>query len=225
MQSRKARLVLLALLAATCPLASASIIFDVSLDTSPLIGDPAAPFALEFQFNDGSGLGDGNNMLVLDNFSFGAGGAAVDAPSSGGGVSGSVGTSVSFLDNEFFNQFIQPFTPGDLLSFRVSLSTNVDAGGTPDEFSFAILDRSFTEIPTLGGFDSLLVLDVDSGNPVPQVFASDTSRFTAGGGPIALSAPVIRADNAVPEPSNIGACLAGLGLLMLAKRKRARESD
>jgi len=221
MQSRKSRLVLLALMAGMCPLASASIIFNVSLDTSPLIGDPAAPFALEFQFNDGSGLGDGNNTLVLDNFSFGAGGAAVDPPSNVGGVSGSVGTSVSFVDNEFFNQFIQPFTPGDLLTFRVSLSTNVDAGGTPDEFSFAILDSSFTEIPTLGGFDSLLVLDVDSANPTPQVFASDTSRFTAGGGPIALSAPVIGADNAVPEPSDIGFCLIVMALVMVTRRKRA----
>ena len=131
MQSRKSRLALLALMAGMCPLASASIIFDVSLDTSPLIGDPAAPFALEFQFNDGSGLGDGNNTVVLDNFSFGAGGAATGAPSTAGGASGSVGTSVSFVDNEFFNQFVQPFTPGSLLSFRVSLSTNLDAGGTP----------------------------------------------------------------------------------------------
>ncbi len=204
MKFKNSRLLVLALLASISPLASASIIFNVSVDTSPLIGDPAAPFALEFQFNDGSGLGDGNNTLVLDQFSFGVGGAAVDPASAVGGVSGSVGTSVSFVDNEFFNQFIQPFTPGSLLRFRVSLSTNVDAGGTPDEFSFAILDSSSTEIPTLGGFDAFLVLDVDSANPQPQVFASDTSRITAGGGPVDLGAPTISRLARFPSPRASG---------------------
>lgn len=217
MQSKESRLVLFALLAGMCPLASASIMFNVSLDTSPLIGDPAAPFSLEFQFNDGSGSGDGNNTLVLDNFSFGAGGVVAATPSTVGAASGSVGTSVSIVDNTFFNQFVQPFTPGSLLSFRVLLSTNVDAGGTPDELSFSILDRSSTEIPTLGAFDYLLVLDVDSANPVPQVFASDTSRFTASGAPINLSSPAI---DAVPEPSSIGFCFVVMALLMMMRRKR-----
>jgi hypothetical protein len=76
-------------------------------------------------------------------------------------------------DSDFFNQFIQEFTPGSTLSFDVQMTTNVDAGPTPDAFSFAILDRTLAEIPTFGLADAFLFVDINSPTPTVQAFASD----------------------------------------------------
>ena len=173
----------LVLLGAACPAVSRAgvVAFNVSMNTAPLVGDPAAPFSLEYQFNDGSGTNDGNNSVTLDNFNFGSGGGPVGAPSTTGGVTGDLGTTITLNDTSFFNQFIQQFNPGNALSFRVSLSTNVDPGGAPDEFTFAILDSGSTEIPTLGFFDVFVDISIDSSNPVPVSFGSDTSRNRPAG--------------------------------------------
>ena len=65
--------------------------------------------------------------------------------------------------------------PGSTLSFQVSLTTAVDAAGTPDEFSFAILHRTLNstlvEIPTFGLGNALLALLV--GKPHPTGFAGE----------------------------------------------------
>src|SRR4051794_1904888 len=135
----------LALFLAIPSLCGAAAIYDISLDTSPLIGHTASPFSLAFQFNDGSGLGDGNNTSVLSAFQYGSGGSAAGSPILFGGASGSLTSGVTIVDNSFFNAFIQPFVPGSLLSFRLQTSTNLDVGGTPDEFSFSILDNTLTE--------------------------------------------------------------------------------
>jgi hypothetical protein len=104
------------------------------------------------------------------------------------------------------------FTPGNALSFRLSLSTNVDSGGTPDEFSFAILDHTGTEIPTLASFfDVFVQIDIDSTNPVIHTFATDTSRTPEGGsGPINIAAPTATPVSSVPEPTMMLLTLSGL---------------
>src|SRR5437868_15463863 len=84
----------------------ASIIYDISVNATPLIGHSAGPFSLEFQLNDGSGIGDGNNTVVLSNFAFGAGGGQAGSPILNGGTTGALGSSVTIRDSSFFNQFI-----------------------------------------------------------------------------------------------------------------------
>ena len=184
--------------------AHAGIVYTVTILTSPLEGDPAAPFSLDFQFNGGSGTGDGNNTAVLSNFLFGAGGAAVGSAALAGGATGDLGSFVQITDTGFLNEFTQGFTPGSLLQFQLALSTNVDAGGTPDQFTMAILDSSGAQLPTLSFFDVFVEIDVDSANPAIQTFASDPSRNTvAGGAPITLSAPSINTSIDTPEPGSI----------------------
>jgi hypothetical protein len=126
------------------PLAQASQLYSVSLDTSPLIRHSARPFYLEFQLNDGSGTGDGNNTVTLSNFQFGSGGSAADNPVKEGDATGSLTTGVEITDNDFFNSFYEEFTPGTLLSFILEITTQADAI-TSDQFSFAILDNTLTE--------------------------------------------------------------------------------
>lgn len=192
----------------------ANVIYTVNLDTSTING--AAGYALAFQLNDGSGLLDGNNTVTLSNFSFGGGSAGscgvVGNCEPLGGASGDASSvsGITLTDSDFFNSFAQRFTPGNTLSFKLDLTTNIDAGGTPDAFGFSILDSTGTPLPTLDtlGTDTLLSFDIDSANPTLFTFAtSDLS-------PVALNAPTyaLAPPNGVPEPGSLllmGAGLAG----------------
>ena len=208
----------LVLLAFTCfaPVArAANISVNVYLDTTPLQGSFAAPFYLEFQLNDGSGTDDGNNTAVLTNFDLG-GGAAGLGLSNIGGSSGSLDTSVTITDSEFFNQFYQEFVPGNYLRFHLELTMLIDAGPQPDRFTMAILDCVFVEIPTFGPGNVLLGIDIDA-NPQFETYAGDPSGLCACDGlpGIPLSAPI------VPEPGTLSmAGLAAVGALLLRKRLR-----
>jgi hypothetical protein len=159
------------------PAGTASFIFTISVDTSALIGHPAGPFYIEFQLNDGSGTGNGNNTALLGTFDF-AGGAPVGSPILIGGASGDLSSHVVLSDDDFLNEFIQQFTPGPLLTFAVELSTVVELGPQPDQFSFAILDCNLFEIPTMGPADALVIADITS-QPVARAFASDLSARRA----------------------------------------------
>lgn len=215
----KPRIFLLLLLASFVLLpctAQADVIYNVSLDTSPLIGNAAGPFSLDFQFTDGSGTNDGNNTVTLSNFDFGAGGGT-GSPATSGSVSGDLTSGITLIDSQFFNEFTQTFTPGAALDFTVDLTTNVDAGGVPDEFTFAILDNTGAEIPTLGLFDTLLLADIDSNSPMLFPSGSDTSRGTAATGEaIALDTPIVTSP--VPEPSALWVPACGLALFAFRRR-------
>jgi len=196
----------------------AAVLYDISLNTAPLIGHSAGPFSLEFQLNDGNGTGDANNTASLTNFVLN-GGVALGSPTLTGGAAGDLASGFSLIDSSFFNQIIQGFTPGAALSFLLSLSTNLDSGGTPDEFSFAILDQTGTEIPTLSSFfDVFVQIDIDSANPLVRTFATDTSRTPEGGGePINIDAPIVTPVSSVPEPMTLTLMLSGFGLLVTRK--------
>ena len=201
----------------------AGVLFDISMNTAPLMSHAAGPFSLEFQLNDGRGTGDANNTATLSSFAFG-GGAPMGLPTVAGGSNGNLSSSVNLTDSSFFNQFIQGFTPGSMLQFRLSLTTNVDSGGTPDQFSFAILDKNNTEIPTLAGsfFDVFVSIDIESSNPTVTTFASDTMRSPAAGGlPITIAAPqVTPVAPSVPEPSTTLLFATGLGAIAVWRGRR-----
>ena len=202
----RSRLVLLA----TCLLlagsvCNASLVFTIIVDTDALIGHPAEPFYAEFQLNDGSGTGNGNNTALLGPFDF-AGGAPVGAPILIGGASGDLSSHVVLSDDDFLNEFIQEFTPGPLLTFDVELSTVVETGPQPDQFSFAILDCNLIEIPTLGPADALVIVDITA-NPSPRGFDGDLDRPSACGGG---SIPISVIEPSVPEPTTLALILAGV---------------
>ena len=209
-----ARFVFCTSLLASASVCDAAFLFNVSLDTSPLIGHPAAPFSLDFQLNDGSATGDRNNTAFLSNFQFGNGGmAGPGSPTLIGGAAGNLSSTVTLQDTRFLNEFFQPFTPGTLLCFDVNLTTNLDNSPTPDQFSFAILDGSGIEIPTEGLGDAFLKVNINSANPAIQTFSTDLSRTD-----IAVDAPALNA--CVPEPATCGLLMIGLGVLVAGHRTK-----
>jgi hypothetical protein len=216
---------LVGLMAGVCWLGSvlpchAQMSFRIAVNTAPLVGHPAGPFFVDFDLTDGSGTNDANNTALISNFAFGGGGP-VGAPTLSGEASGNLSTAVRLNDSHFLNEFIQEFTPGDTLTFDVGLTTNVDAGPTPDEFSFKILDCTQVEIPTTGLGDKLLLVDINS-SPIIETFASDPSRAPAcGGGP--FTPQVV--PSVTPEPGTLAFLLSAVGgLVVLRRRKRKYES-
>ena len=132
---------------------SQAISLSVNLDTSPLIGGATGPYYIEFQLIDGDGIN--NNYAKIGNFDFG-GGSAQGSPVLGGGVTGSLGSGIAMLDLDFSNFFYEQFTPGNFLSFIVTLTDNYIASSIPDEFSFSILNSALNEVPTDGPGNELV---------------------------------------------------------------------
>jgi hypothetical protein len=190
--------------------------FNVSLGTSPLIGNSAGPFYIDFQLNDGSGIGDKNNTVTINNFLFGGGNPVGSPLPPIGGASGDLFSFVSITDNGFLNEFTQQFNPGATLNFHVTLSLNLDDGSpTPDLFSFAILDSTLAPLPTTGLGDALLLVNINSSTPLIDTFP------TSPGSAIQLSAPRF----SVPETgSAISMLLIALGAVWYLRWYSGRRS-
>ena len=94
----------------------------------------------------------------------------------------------------FFNDLHQLFTAGTVFGFDVDLGTiAVDAGPTPDQFTFYILDSGLYPVQTtdpVSGRNALIVVDLNSGTPTVERYA-------------------LLGTAAIPEPSTL--VLFGLG--------------
>jgi len=202
----------------------AGVAYTVSLDTSALVG--LGPFGLAFQFADGSGnlVPDANNNVTVSNFQFG-GGSPSGSPvilSTVGFISGSLDSgTVSMIDDQPFGYFAQLFTPGPTLSFLLESTTNLDAGGVYDLFTFGITDSGFFPIATTAGDGTdLLSLTLDDPlNPTLATYGTDYPDFTD----FALRAPLVTGVGEVPEPATwlpVGLILGGA---WCRRRWRARR--
>jgi hypothetical protein len=185
----------------------------VTMDTTAFIGNPAGPFKLQFQFNDGELMGNGNNSATLSNFLFG-GGSVSGVPALSGGVAGDTAAGITFTDTSAFNSFTVGFTPGNFLRFDVTL-TDFAEPTFPDQLNFAILDGLDMPAPTSSFFDVFFFIDIPAnvaGNI--QTFAGDPGK--PGG--FATPAPV---SAEIPEPSTVALLAAAAGLAALLRRNRS----
>ena len=206
-------LVIAAFIAAASPAGhAATSTYNVSVNTSALIGHPAGPFYLCFALTDGSGLSEGNNTVTVGNFNFSSG-SATGNPASLGGVSGDLGSTVSLVDTSALNFFSEAFSAGQSLSFTFTASNNLDDGPVPDGFAFYILDNLGRPVPTLSsGSDYFVGLALGVNGATPLVFGSDTSRSPSTGNPILIPtvsavppSPIITFGGAVVQaPTNDG---------------------
>ena len=181
------------------PARAQSVTYHILMDTSGLAASLIAPVSLDFQFDDGGT--PGNNTATLSGFTFGGGSASASPSSLLGGATGNVNATVAINDTLLVNELVQDFAPGQLLAFDLSLTTNPDTalGGSPDEFSLALLDSSGNEIATTAGNNAFVTIDVDSSNPtvttagnacgrgVRHCRAPGSRRLCAGGRGIRLA--------------------------------------
>jgi hypothetical protein len=183
---------------------------SVSLDTSGLSGI----FELGFVLIDGSGTGDANNTVTLGNFGFGGGSAGtVDTLATTAGASGDFASGVTIVDSEFFNEFAQTFTAGTVLTFDFGLTTNVDAGGTPDQFSLALFQSDGTPIPSSDASGALFVANIDSAQPAFLGFETELTPV-----------PIVTFAASAPEPSTVALLALALTAMLWSTRKRALPS-
>ncbi len=187
----------------------ADVIYNVTLNTAPLIGNSNAPFALDFQLTSGNSSSGVVNSATLSNFSFGAGGSAGTGHpfSNSGNASGTLSSTVSLNTSggSFFNEFSQYFNPGSSLSFKLDLTNFAEpAGSFPDEFAFYLIDHTGGPVLTTDTTgNSLIFIDLTGSALHPNVFTTTSD-----------GASITPAITAVPEPGT--APLAALMFLFSA---------
>ena len=184
---------------ALLPTLAAAAAFTVEIDTTPLAGRSGF-IAVDLL---GGSVGAVNDVQLASFASTSTLGAATTA----GDVSGSLAGTLTLRSSVFFNELLQAvvFNAG-LTSFSLTLSENSMPGGSPDTFSFFLLDSNFAPFATSDPAGALFLIDLRS--PVlPQTFTS-----------VWANVAVV----AVPEPPH--AALLLLGLLALAAQKMRKAS-
>jgi hypothetical protein len=187
----------------------AAMIYRVSVNTIALVSNAAsAPYFLDFQFNNGSVLG--NNTATVSNFNYFGGGATPGATIFDA-ATGNIATTVTFNNSGSFQELYQAFTPSAKLGFDVTLTTNIDPV-TPDASVFAILDKTLANLSTTGLGDSLLLVNLNSAEPIAQTFAG-TGAFAA----VTVAS--------VPEPEAYALLIIGLLGFVARRTKHIREPN
>jgi len=171
---RKLFLLMAAAILFSASSAKAQSVYTVTMNTAPLAGHGTV--MLDLQLLDGSGLSAdlNNNTVTLSDFNFGTGGASLGNGVPTNGAIGNLATSVTLQDSAFFNEYFESFTPGSSLSFTVTTTNVLNPDGTPDLFTFAILDSNGNEIPTTGFANEFLSVSLEGGS-APQVSANPSA--------------------------------------------------
>jgi hypothetical protein len=166
---------------------------SLSFDTVILSGN----YQLAVDLIDGDGVA--NTITTLDLFDFG-GGAALGAPSTVGGAGGTLASVVTLNDSSFFNSFVQAFTAGMTLGFRVDVATTASGVPQPDSLQISILNALGQPIATTdpSGLDALFFAELS-----PAGVSSETFALTA------------------PEPMTWLMMTTGVGLLLRRRGSRA----
>jgi hypothetical protein len=216
--------------------ARADLVFQVTVNNPQALSSQTfgagAPYALDFTLTSGGNT----NTATISNFSLGGGSADSSTIFTTGGASGDINSppgSVSVTDNASlnpaaggFNDFNQVFTPGSgAITFDVDLTTSF-VSGTPDRFTFSILDMSGSPIPTSdsGNNNEFALLGATISGAAMTLDNIET--YTAGSGSnritISVSSP-----SAVPEPSPLVLIvIGGIGAMTLTRwgQRQARLS-
>jgi hypothetical protein len=165
--------------------------FQVSFNTSALIGNAAGPFAIAFVLTNGSGPADGKSTAIVTNVDL-EDGKPLGDPATIGGASGELSSVVTLTNTSFLNLLVENFSPGKTLSFQVSVTGERNPGGYPAGLAILILDGSGTPLATLApAGDYFLSVGLTSEDPFPKVYGSDPSRPPFTGTAISIPAPRI----------------------------------
>jgi hypothetical protein len=194
------QLLLLATLLGLLPSTAGAVVYDVTVDTTPLAGQ-----AVDLQFDVIDGDVATNNAITISDFMDGTLGAGTEnCTPFAGCVSGSLLSTLTIDDRNFLNEWLQATTLDTTLTFRLTATTNFDTSGgssVPDDFAFSI------SAPGIG--TPLFRLDLDG-------TATGGLDITAGTG---LVVSVVLTQ--IPEPTTLALFGAGaVGLLGFGWRRR-----
>src|SRR5438105_771388 len=153
-----------------------------------------ADVSLIFDLIDGDGILTTSLVKIYD---FSTDGALVDGPTIDGDVTGTLpGTLLNPLvigDSTFFNEYLQSITLGTFITFIFDAS-GLAAAGTPDGFSFLLLDASNNSVvPTSDPSGALFLYSFGNADPLQK-----------------FSDAVTVANNVVPEPASYALVIAAL---------------
>ena len=109
--------------------------FDVTVDTTPISGQPGF---VVFDLVGGSSV-QGNTATIQ---SFATNSTLGTATTSGSVLGKLVPGPLSLSDAQFLSEWNQALTFGTHMSFKLSVTTNNTPGEIPDAFSFYLLDNN-----------------------------------------------------------------------------------
>lgn len=212
MNSRRFRLLLTLLFFCTGPAFAGVITYDVTVDTSSLLGTTGS---IDFNFNPGSLVTQAASLQILD---FSSDGTLAGSPALTGDVSGALPGTLTFDNATAFNDYFEGFTYGNVLSFGVSLygPALASPGGATSgsAFAFSMYSDAQGTVPALttdttDGFAFTTDVNLDGTTTVTD-FSPQTS--------IAAQTPT------VAEPGTLelalAAALAGLFFAVLSRGAR-----
>lgn len=184
--------------------------YYVSIDTSSL---GAVTVGAAIDFVDG---GTPSNSVVISNF---ATNGTLGAPTTTGGVTGSLPSGITLDDSSFFNEYYQLISSPTSISFDFEASANApDSGSLPDTFAFFLIDDStglpFFDTTDPTGAGALFIVEIDGTSVgVQSVYGPADTDVTVRW--------TVAEAKSVPEPSTL--LLLGIGLLAAAGLKLQRR--
>jgi opacity protein-like surface antigen len=174
--------------------ACAGPMFRVTVDTTSLSG---AGY-LDLTFAALAGAAPATAVLTRFDGAFGTGAITT------GTVGGSIGSAITFDNGATFNELLQPVTFGGLLGFDLRFDA-ADSGTIGTGFGIALVNAALDDYaPGTGG--NVALFDLMPGQPA-AVWA-DGAFATV---------------NPVPEPTDVPLFAAGLMLVALGLRRRAKS--
>jgi hypothetical protein len=204
--------------------ARAAFVFEVTLNNPQALKNvtygAGAPYALDFTLTSGGNT----NTVIINGFNLGGGTALSSQIFTTGGASGNINAppgSVTVTDNAAvnpgagaFNDFNQVFTPGTLaVTFAVNMTTSY-VSGTPDRFTFSILDKTGIPIPTTDTGNNSEFALLGANITGPSMTLGNIERYTAGSGANQITVSVSPFGAVVPEPATAVPMSLGIGTVL-----------
>jgi hypothetical protein len=206
-------------IATFCTGGFAQINLAVSVDTSALT---AGTYYAEYSLSDGTVGASTANTITLGSFTVPGGSFGAILPPTLGDASGNMNTAITLADGDpgGVADLAQGFTPGSKLTWDMSVSTVVQPG-TPDEFTFRLLDSGLNYLTTNdpSSNNSYLTIDI-----TPSFVSSDALSVYSGSN---VPAPIVTvlppSSGSTPEPGSLAFIAAGGVSAAVVLRRRRKQ--